>query len=212
MATVGGSNQPQFRGKLGGVVYYLLNGVLVARGIGEITGPPSLLQLMGQLATKIVCAFMAPLKPFFNIGYELIAKKNKSSQHNEAYSYHRKNAIKGVYPDLEIDYEKVVMTTGTMPLPPNPTVEITEEGLTFRWDQELEIFGAHWTDQVMLVAYFPSLAKAVYLTAGARRNQGVEHLPLTGIENGNFVETYFSFIADDRTRIATSVYTGRLFW
>ena len=212
MATVGGSNQPQFRGKLGGVVYYLLKGVLVARGIGENNGPPSLLQLVGQQSTKIVCAFMKPLKPFLNIGFELIAKANNTNQHNEAYAYLRKNAIKGEYPELVMDYEKVLVTTGTMPLPPHPTVVITDEGLTFRWDQELEIFGAHWTDQVMLVAYFPTLEQAVYLTAGARRNQGVEHLPLAGITRGNVCETYFSFIADDRTRIATSLYMGSLLW
>jgi hypothetical protein len=212
MATVNGSNQPQFNGKLGRVVYYLLNGVLIVRGIGERTSPPSVLELRGHMATKIVCGFIKALKPFINIGFELVAKKNKSLQHNEVYTYLRKNAIKGEYPSLEVDYAKVILTMGDMPLPPDPTVEIIEEGLKFTWAQVLEMFGAHWTDQVMLAAYFPELKKAIYLTAGARRNQGVEYLPLIGIQRGNHAEIYFSFIADDRTRIATSIYMGRVLW
>lgn len=212
MATVGGNNQPQYNGKLGRVVYYLLNGVLVARGIGERTGPPSILELIGRMATKVVCAFIKPLKPFINIGFELEAKRNKSSPHNEAYTYLRRYALQGEYPDLEIDFSKVILTLGNMPLPPNPAVVLTDEGLRFTWEQQLEIFGAHWTDQVMLAAYFPALRSAYYLTAGARRNQGIEYLPLGGIPKGNDVEIYFSFIADDRTRIATSIYMGRLTW
>ena len=212
MARAGGSNQPQFNGKLGRVVYYLLNGVLIARGIGERTSPPSVSELMVHMATKVVCAFIKTLKPFINIGYELTAKNKNSSPHNEAYTYLRKNALTGEYPNIGIDYEKVILTLGDMPLPLNPRVEMIEEGLKFVWEQTLEMFGAHWTDQVMLAAYFPSLHTAVYLTAGARRNQGVEYLPLSGIEHGNYAELYFSFIADDRTRIATSIYMGRLLW
>jgi len=212
MATVGGSNQPQYRGKLGGVVYYLLNDVLVARTIGVNNNPPSPMQRAGWMATKIVSVFLKPLKSFINIGYELIAKKRKTNQYNEVYTYLRKNAVKGTYPDLEIDYEKVLLTSGKMPLPPNPMVVVTESGLSFTWDQEGEVRGAHWTDQVMLVAYFPVLNQAIYLTAGARRNQGAEQLPLTGIAHGYEVHTYFSFIADDRMRIATSIYTGKLLW
>jgi len=212
MATVGGSNQPQYNGKLGRVVYYMLNGVLVARGIGEYKGPPSVAQLSSRMATKMVCAFIEPLKPFFNIGYELLAKKNNSSPHNEAYSYHIKNALKGEYPNLEIDYRKVIMSTGGMPLPLDVAVAVTDEGLWFTWNQKEEVFGAHWTDHVMLAAYFPATNKAIYFTAGARRNQGAELLPLRGFERGQPVETYFSCIADDRTRVATSLYTGRLLW
>ena len=212
MATLGGSNQHQFRGKLGRVVYYVLKGKLVARGIGERTSPPSLLELAGYLAVKLVCAFLRPLKPFINIGYAHLAKANNTSPHNEAFAYHRKNVIIGTYPDLDLNYAKVILTQGNMPLPPHPTVKVTAEGLTFRWDQEPEVFGAHWTDQVMLAAYIPALNHAVYFTSGARRNQGVEHLPLEGIERGFHVETYLSFISDDGTRMATSLYMGRLLW
>ena len=54
MATVGGSNQPNFRGKLGGVVYYLLNDVLIARTIGVNNNPPTIPQLESRVATRVV--------------------------------------------------------------------------------------------------------------------------------------------------------------
>jgi hypothetical protein len=211
MATVGG-NQPPFRGRIGGIVYYYLNGVLVARTIGVNDGPPSVLQQAGRVATKIVANFLNPLKSFIKVGYELDAKINKSQAYNQAYSYLRKNAIKGTYPDLELDYGKVLLTWGGMPLPPNPRVAVTDRGLTFTWDIAGEVAGTHWTDQVMVVAYFPERNSAFYLTGGARRDAGAEFLPLDGMIRGQVVETYFSFIADDRSSIATSVYTGRLLW
>jgi hypothetical protein len=56
MASVGG-NQPPFRGRIGGVMYYYLNGILVARTIGVNDGPHSALQLYGRIATNIVSNF-----------------------------------------------------------------------------------------------------------------------------------------------------------
>ena len=212
MATVGGGNQPNFRGKLGGVVYYLLNDVLIARTIGVNNNPPTISQLESRMATRVVARFLKPLKLFINVGFELSAKQKKSNAYNEVFSYLRQNAIKGVYPEIDMEYEKVVLTSGTMPLPPNIRVWVTDLGLTFSWDQEGEVTGAHWSDQVMVVAYFPKLNRVIFYSAGARREQGVEHIPLQDFDHGNFVETYFSFIANDRRSIATSIYTGRLQW
>lgn len=212
MATSDDGNFSGFRGKLGSIVYYYLNGRYVARTIGISTKEPSILQLAVRMIAKLISAFLSPLKAFIGVGFELKAKDTKTNQHNQAFSYISKNAIKGSYPEIEVDYQKVLLTLGNMPLPLNPEVKMTAAGLAFTWDTELKITGTHWTDQVMLVAYFPELNKAVYLTAGARRNEGVQHLPLTGIERGYVVETYFSFIAEDRKSIANSLYTGQLWW
>jgi len=149
---------------------------------------------------------------FIHIGFELEGKMTRTSAQNQAFSYIRKNAIIGAYPNVSIDYTKVLVTMGFIPLALDIEVSMDETGIVCTWRTELKVNGAHWADQVMIVAYCESLSKAVFLTAGARRYIGKEHMPIFNIPKGHDLEIYVSFISEDRKRIATSRYMGQLRW
>jgi len=212
MAILDDDGSPRFRGKMGRTVYYEINGVSIARGIGFTDKQPTLNQLASRMATKMTSGMLSPVKPFINIGFQLIGKESRTNQHCQAFKYNRMHAITGVYPEIGIDFEKALFTMGTLPLPTGVELVPTASGISFSWDTESKMPGASWSDQVMLLAYFPTLGKVRYLSAGAGRYLGKEQLPLLGIEKGHVAETYFSFISNDHLSISNSVYTGQIQW
>lgn len=56
-----------YQGKLGRLVFYVINGKQVVRTIGKITKPPSTAQLKCRQELKVVNVFLKPLVEFVNL-------------------------------------------------------------------------------------------------------------------------------------------------
>lgn len=124
----------------------------------------------------------------------------------------RKNALSGVYPEISLDYSKLLVTKGKLNTPEDPAVRLDEFGVIFSWNTELRTREDHFSDQVMMLAYFPEINKARYTIAGAERHKGKDMLVLSGIEQGYTAELFISFIANDHRAISNSVYLGQITW
>ena len=103
-----------------------------------------------------------------------------------------------------------MVTMGNLNPPIAPKATIDSDKIVFTWIHDPEAADQQWTDQVMLLAYFPERGKSVYITAGAGREEQVESLRLPRALKFSIVETYIAFISIDRRRISNSIYTGRL--
>jgi len=212
MATAEDNNVPWLNGKKSGTVYYKLNDTLVARGIGKNNKEPSLKQKTARLATAVTSAFLNEVMPYVNIGFQAIGRMTKTNQQNQAFSYNRKNAVRGTYPDVVIDYTKVLLSIGNKPLPTELKAFVAEDWLIITWNTELTLPNAFWDDQVIIMAYFPQLKNSVFLSGGAKRYQGTEHVPLKGIKRGYALHVFFSIISNDRANISNSIYLGEMNW
>ncbi|WP_316839169.1 DUF6266 family protein [Pedobacter gandavensis] len=199
-------------GKVGGMVTYPLNGVLVTRAIGVNTNPPTLKQLSVRQRTALVNDFLKQVSEFTSVGFELNAKKAKKRAYALAFGYNWGFGVKGTYPDIQIDFENFRLSEGQLPLVNDFEVVVEEKGLRYNWNADTTPDGAHWSDQVMMLAYFPALKKAFYCTAGANRINGTDLLPIRYENNELVAETYLAFISNDRKRISNSIYTGQLIW
>lgn len=199
-------------GRFGRSTTYWLNGVLVTRSIGKSDKPFTDSQKAVHLRTKLVSALLFPLKEFIAVGYEWEARRRKLQPQNPAFSYNWRHAVTGEYPKLKINFEKVLLSYGDMPPPVNLQVSSSDTGFIFSWGPQEGVAGTHWSDQVMLVAYFPKLKKAICMTAGATRYHGKDLLTVFDIEHGHFAETYVAFVANDRKSISNSVYAGKIRW
>src|SRR5690554_2902531 len=88
-----GINGP-FRGKVGTVVGYSLNGQQVMRAVGKRTKPFTALELLNQAKMKAVSKFLAPIQPVVKFGYQRVAPAgSRVGAFQLAQSYVRKNAI-----------------------------------------------------------------------------------------------------------------------
>ncbi|WP_316751591.1 DUF6266 family protein [Pedobacter gandavensis] len=199
-------------GKLARTVSYPLNGKMVTRSIGVSDKPRSKLQLAVMQKTKVTSEFLNPVMPYVKIGYEIIARLNKEHPQNPAFVYHWKNALKGEYPDIGVDFSKAKLTAGVLPIPEKVSCSLLGNGVNFSWDPAFEEGYAHWTDQVMMLAYFPESMTSNYVTAGANRHVGNDLLLLTLEKKNALMELYISFISSSRQSISNSVYAGQLYW
>jgi len=199
-----------FIGKIGDTVTYILNGVVVRRKIGRTKKPATLSQLAARQTTPLSNDFIKPVKEFINIGFKAEGKSVKRSANSMISSYTRLNAIKGTYPNQEIDFTKVRFSQGNMPLTPQTKVILIEDGLQFSWDKTLIPGQFRADDQVMLVVYFPGQKTAEHTVNGGARSNGIADFPLVRQENPVIIETYISFISADREKVSNTFYTGQL--
>lgn len=193
-------------GKVGNLVYYVRDGKNLVRKIGKNDNPPTEAQLLVRLKMKVIVQFLKPLLAFINAGFMVKAKGTDKSPYNFAVKYN-KGCLMGVYPDIVIDYSKVILSEGSLMGAEGVEVDWTEEGLRFTWDTGPYTWPDQ-NDQVMLLAYFPLEKKAIYLLAGAKRRVGMQVLTIPEDLRGQNAETYVSFVSEDRKCIAKSKYLG----
>lgn len=194
-------------GTIGPLETYIRKGVGIIRAKKHKSNKKrSELQLAGQMNLTVVNVFVDQLTEFVRFGFDLEAAPTTQTANNLAKSYQMKNALKGEYPNVEMDYPKARLTSGTAKPADNPAVTVNEGHLTFTWD--ILSSWPDWTDMVMVVAYVPELKRARYDLSGAKRVKGTEDLAIPSSWKGKVIETYISFRAADGKSIANSTYVG----
>lgn len=191
---------------------YLLYGNLVTRVIGLRTDKPTVPVLRSRQVTALTTALLKPVKTFIAIGFELEGRLESKSYYNVATTYNRLNAISGSYPEQQIDFAKVLFSHGKMPVTPNVSVNRTEKGLIFNWDTGFTAKEINVNDQVMLMAYSPGKPGTVFQLNAGRRNQGEASLSIRKRRKPLVLETYISFISENRKIVSDSIYTGQIIW
>ncbi|MBB6500544.1 DUF6266 family protein [Pedobacter cryoconitis] len=206
-----GSNDG-FTGRIGNTVTYWRYGKLVKRTIGLRTDVPTVPVLRSRQVTALTTALLKPVKSFIAVGFELEGKLELKSYYTVATSYNRLNAISGTYPEQRIDFTKVLFSRGKMPVTPNISVRRTEEGLIFNWDASFTEVGVNGNDQVMLMAYAPGSSGTVFQLNAGRRSEGEASLSIRKRRKPLLLETYISFISENRKRVSNSIYAGQVIW
>lgn len=201
-----------YTGKVGNTVTYDLKGQSVKRSIGISTKPPTVKQLKVRQKTALVTELLRPVKEFIRIGFDLETRKTLLSPYNKATSVAKLKAIKGEYPDQDIDFSKVQFSSGNMPVNPNVSVKVLTMGLEFHWDIDFLAEGIKWNDNIMVLAYVPEKRNAYFHLSGARRIEGMERLTLPRFNETVKLEIYVSFISADRKSICNSIFVGELLW
>lgn len=197
-------------GRIGNLVYYIRNGKQIVRKIGINTKPPSEAQKENRLRLAVATAFCKTVKPFIDYGFAAKVIGRDLTPTNVTVSYNRLNAIKGVYPDLSIDYPKALLAEGPLPQADDVNLHFVNEGLNFSWYVDPQLRWPNTTDQAMLIAIFPNQNKVVYQLFGALRTAGVALLEISKPMQSEYMETYIAFISADRKQVSTSVYAGSL--
>lgn len=199
-------------GKTGNTVSYWLNGQWVTRTIGVNNKEPTVLQLAVWHVTSLIATLLRPVKSFIKIGFALEVKHKPMYPYSKAVAENYEKALKGEYPEVEIDYPKAVFSKGSMPVNYETTVELSDKGIRFTWDASSIFLGMHPNDRVMMVAYCPEKKYAFYDPDGARRKEGTDFLPMIKYPDQVVIHTYVAFIAANKKSISTTFYTGEFLW
>ncbi|WP_222539360.1 DUF6266 family protein [Pedobacter polysacchareus] len=205
--TVGPFGRPS--GKIGNVVFYILNGQLVGRGIGK-PGKPSLKQLANRQAMSATMDFLKPMTDFINVSFKSEAEGSLKNPHNLATSYNKKHALTGEYPNICVDYTKVILSKGQLESANELKISKGENGLHLSWNSGINENGAA-DDQLMVMVSHPGRKRASGYLNAARRGEGGCFLPLSKnwmLEEQ--MEIYVCFKSANGQLISDSAYVGNL--
>jgi len=199
-----------FTGRLGNTVSYELNGQIIIRTIGINNKPPTLKQKTNRMKMKVVNELVQNTYLAMHAGFTAASAGTVYNYANLAIKHNNPNALKGVYPNIEVDYPKVLFSHGNLLQPIDPKVEVVPEGLKFSWDPSTQLTYESAHDQVSMIAYCPEKKELFFIKSGQRRHQGSDILPVDKKYLGLALEIYMSFVADDRLDVSTTTYLGRL--
>jgi len=208
MATFKDGAYGTFNGKIGNYVSYTLRGKNVIRRIGKSNKPPTIPQLAVRLKMKLAANFLQPMLQFINLGFAHAVEGTDKHPHNEATSYLTKKAMIGDYPDINIDYSKVLVSMGNLQPAVNPAVNVLTDAIEFTWEVAPGMNSRIKNDRAMLLIYFPVENEAIYVLSGAQRIAGRDAIQLPPDYLTRDMHTYMAFMADDRKSVSNSVYAG----
>lgn len=211
MGTYKGGPLSLFSGKVGDTVSYTTKvGYSVIRQIGTRIAPFTAAERANQKGTGLVTNFLNALLPVIRIGFQNVPAGKHWTAYNYASSILKLNSLKGSGLDKEINYKAVVLSVGDIPPPKSKKVELLSNKLIFEWEADTDSEKADRNDRVMIVAYFPETLQAIFLLCGATRTEERQIIPLPDFTRETVMETYISFVSDDRKSVSNSVYTGQV--
>ena len=198
-----------FSGKVGNVSGANWNGINVIRSLpGKRSKSTNPVLLSQQARFKLAVAFVKSFGNLWPVTFNVRAVR--MSEKNRAVSYMLTNAIVGVYPDISIDFSKVLISAGDLPNAVAVKAGSTEAGqVEFSWTDNSGIASARPDDISILAVYDPLTGHAVYTTTGAARSSGKAVLDASNLP-GARVQTFLGFISKDGNRVSNSIYTGEV--
>jgi hypothetical protein len=157
---------------------------------------------------KFVQQWLVPFYAYVTVGFRNYAKDK--TEINAAFSKIYRYATVGVYPDLSIDYEKVVLTKGHLPGLNSVQVELAKPALLkLNWKQNHND-DSSTDDQVMLIVYNRELKIVDGFIGGCNRANLQCSLELNPKLIGKSLDVYVSVVSLNGKRVANSEYLGKV--
>jgi hypothetical protein len=194
-----------FMGKVGTVVGSVWNGLPYMRSAGNPrTAPAGENEQANRDKFAAAHLWLKPLLPLLREGFK--GYSPTSYGYNAAKSYTLKYGMEGG----QVQPARVKISLGDLPLSDNLSATIVAVGkIDFIWSTDNTAYSDR-NDQVMVLAYHPESATAIYEIHGAFRHTGIQTLNISTAFAGKTLQLYAAFIAADRSRQSDSVYLGAI--
>ena len=197
-------------GKIGKLVFYMLNGQPVCRLVGR-AGKPSVNQLANRQSMSVTMDLLKPMSDFINVGFKLDSEGTVKNQHNLATSYNKKTALTGEYPNIKVDYSKVILSKGSLEMAKDLKVSKGEAGINLSWNDLITENGSY-DDILMVMVNYPDKKQASSFLNVAKRKDGTCFIPVFRAEwmKNTQMEIYVCFKSANGKLISDTTYAGNL--
>lgn len=211
MATVKSGKVGVFNGKVGDVVIYKRDGILLGRDVpSKSTKPATLAQLTQQAKFGLVNSFVSGLSDLIAIGYQH-KRANGITPLNAAVSYHLNNAVIGTYPNFTLDYSKVVVSNvkGKGEIDGGfaaSAIAVADAKVTVSWITQDPPSNAETqlTDAVYLVFYNITQDRSVTYESKGTRSALITTVQIPRAFIGNKFHGYLFFVSTDGKSVSYS--------
>ena len=197
------------QGKIKNIVGASCNGTSYIRSLPAKSNKPKTLAQMNNMEWfKMLNEQLTPFHPYITIGFRNQAKG--MTPLNVATSRNSKQFVIGIYPDLQVDFSKLVWSEGILPQLNNPLLSLIEPSkLKLTWQHD-NSSATSFDDQLLLVVYCPALKIADGFIGGTERSTLECSFQFNPKFIGYDLEVYVGLTSLNRKKIANSQYLGRL--
>ncbi|MBD9094429.1 MAG: hypothetical protein EGQ20_18160 [Bacteroides oleiciplenus] len=193
-----------FSGKVGTVVGSTWKSVHYMRALSvSFSDPRTEKQKIQRSKFTAAVNFTKAMTPFLRFGYKEYS--GQQSAFNAAVSYTLKHAMKGSGTSVSIDYNKALVTHGSLMPVFDATVTVSENKAAFTWTDNSGMGDAAVTDAAMLLAYNKDKKMAVYDIAAATRADAKAELNLPANWSDDALAVYLGFCNEDSSNVANSI-------
>jgi hypothetical protein len=200
-----------FTGTIGPVTGYVRNGhnlLRSSKSSARVTRTP--LQLAQREKTRICNAFTSAFSGTGFLNKSFPAYGHGGTGYNRTTSALMSRALAGVYPDLGLNYEQVLISKGRLPGAEKAKAVLKPKSIIqFSFANNSTDGIASGEDTVILVAYAPELQQAICTLYGGFRKDGKASLNVASFK-GNAVESWIGFLSKDEADASDSAWAGRV--
>jgi hypothetical protein len=174
--------------------------IAFAQNLVTATSNLSALQFVQREMLEKAAGIVQSFLPFL---IESNSKIKKITDVSYVMSQNFQSVLSATNTEYTIDYSKLLISQGNLPQGMVAIARPAPGGIAFSW---LKI-ASHKTDIAIFVVYCEALNVCVYNIGEAKRNDRGAILEIPQL-SGYEVHTWLSFMSEDETQLAPSVYTG----
>jgi len=207
-----GSLLAGIRGRIGNIVIYQWKNKICARTLPKKPHKKRVRTIPQQAQAnkmKVLTPFLKNVKPFLRTGFKQIAAERNITANNAAKSVNLLHAIKGEFPNQEINWDTVLVANGELLKPENVAVTVTEKAFNFTWNQDITGTG-NPNDRTIILLYNKNFGRVHANYSGAQRDELQQTFPMKpGHIKDNTYEVFIAFKDIMSDEVSKSVYCGR---
>lgn len=193
-----------FSGKVGPVIGSSWKGKAIIKAAPlSFNDRNSQAQQQQRMKFAIVGKFVTAILGFVNEGFRKQAIGMTAP--NAAVAANLDDAISGTWPNYEINYSKVLVSSGSVDLPYSPSATADGTTLSLTWADNSGMGNALADDKVMILAFNDAKGQAVYNTSAGERADRNASITLPTAWTGDNVDVWMAMkrVKDNETSLST---------
>ncbi|MHA4894623.1 DUF6266 family protein [Pedobacter sp. PWIIR3] len=197
-------------GKIGPVIGGVWKGVPYVKEANPNPAPRTLspAQQANLDKFKFVNDWLVPFHPFITVGFSVLAIQK--TEIAAALSAVYKSVFTGNFPNIEIAYDQMVISSGTLPMVKNPAASfISSDQVHFTWDKNA-VKGTQYIDQMLVALYDREEQFCDGFIGGANRATEYHTFKLNPDSVGKTLDVYLATFSVDRKKISNTQYLGQI--
>lgn len=197
-----------FNGKIGDIVVYNWLKLKIGRSKPQKTNKKATEPQLNQRASLgLISSILSPLKEVINIGFA--SKKGTMTPMNTAVKYNLKHAVTGIFPDLTIDYAKILLSKGWLDHVNTPYLtHFDDNKVRINWLNPVNLkLGIEENDTVH-VYFYCEITRVLREFKAALRSDAIVELNLNQLYMYGTIHCWMFLVAANGKTVSNSKYLG----
>lgn len=173
----------------------------------SVKNPNTEAQQQQRMRFKLIIQLLRKISPLVNIGLRNHSKSQTAM--NRAMSLNIKEAIIGTFPDLEIDWEKLIFSQGNLATGKNVSADLSVSGTaTITWQNSQNGSNSSDADGAIVLLSNTDRDEVVYRLHGASRVDGQVDVDIPQEWSGENIACYLSFRSETGKDVSDNQFLG----